>query len=339
VPRLLQVVALLLLLPLLPAARPALDLEAFRGMARSHQLETPQAYLSSLQKGRIIFEKQGRWVKIPDAVPSLILPDLHAQRDYLLQALELKLDGKTVWQRLQAGQINLVLLGDAMHSEQRAQQRWLQAEAEVLGAHPEASPAMQAEMVESLGLMRMIFELKSVFPERFFFLRGNHEDMDPQRPYAKFTRVGESNLVKHWVVARFGADFLKRWSQAEKALPLVGEGGSFLASHSPPEELLLREDVLQGSAAVFHACTWSDNTRWQPGGLQEGNFLANCRRYGVTPQRPWVVGHRKVEGARYRSQCGGRLLQINPLDRDPRIYLLAPPRGKPLIPEKAVRSL
>ncbi len=308
-------------------------------MARSRQLESPQTYLRSMERGLDIFQKQRRWVAIPDSVPSLILPDLHAQRDYLLQALELKLDGKTVWQLLQAGQINLVLLGDAMHSEQRAQQRWLQAEVEVLGAHPQDSPAMQAEMVESLGLMRMIFELKCAYPQHFFFLRGNHEDMDPARPYRKFTGAGESNLVKHWVVARFGGSFLKRWSQAEQSLPLVGEGGSFLASHSPPEEPLQREDVLRGSASAFHTCTWSDNTRWQPGGPQEAHFLANCRKFGVTPQRPWVVGHRKVEGARYRLQCGGRLLQINPLDHDPRIYLLAPPRGKPLLAEKAVRKL
>jgi len=39
------------------------------------------------------------------------------------------------------------------------------------------------------------------------------------------------------------------------------------------------------------------------------------------------VGHRKVTGSLYRSQCGGTLIQINPLDTETRVYILARPKA------------
>lgn len=285
-----------------------------------------------------MFLKQGGAVQLPTDLATLILPDLHAQRDYLVAALALPLHGSTVFEQLRRGKLNVLCLGDGMHAEGRAEARWLQAEQDYLNG-ARSSDSMQAELVESLGLLQMVMDLKVSFPGNFYFVRGNHEDIDPLAPYTKFTRVGESNLIKAWVERNWGGDFLRSWHRCEQSMPLLALGGSFVASHAAPETPLTFEDVRGRTQAAFRACCWSDNTRWPSGGAQEQAFRENCRRFKVSASRPWVCGHRKVEGALYRTQCDGLLLQINPLDSEPRVYLLAPPAGQPLRPGRAAHPL
>lgn len=320
------------------SALQARPLEDFRRMAGTRTLNSKQGYLHSVRTSAPLFAKQGGLVTLPAGVPTVILPDLHAQRDYLLQALQSRVGGQTVHAGLQAGKLNLLCLGDGMHSEGRARDRWLQAERDYLEGRRQ-SPSMDREMVESLGLLQMVMELKVAFPSHFYFVRGNHEDMDPETPYGKFARVGESNLVRSWAVGRLGPDFLKEWSGWERSLPLVAAGGSFVASHSAPEQKLDLAEVRRRSPKAFHPCCWSDNTLWTAHGRQEQNFLSNCKLLKVTPARPWVVGHRKVEGALYRSQLDGKLIQINPLDSDPRVVAVAPPAGRPFRPRANIYVL
>lgn len=320
------------------ARPPGLTLQELRRRAASSTLESPQAYLKSAAAARELFLKQGGAVEVPSRLTTIILPDLHAQRDYLVAALALPMQEASVFDLLQRGKVTVVCLGDGMHAEGRAQERWLQAERDFL-AGAKSSASMQAELVESLGLLKMVMDLKVAFPNNFYFVRGNHEDMNPQSPYAKFTRVGESNLVKHWVEGNLGKDFLRQWHACEQAMPLVALGGSFVGSHASPEAPLTVADAQARTVSAFRACCWSDNTRWSAGGPEEQTFRDNCRRFKVTPQRPWVVGHRKVEGALYRSQCDGLLIQINPLDSATRVYIVAPPAGQPLNPARNVRPL
>jgi len=304
------------------------------------RLGSASSYLNSARIARQVFQRQGGLAEMPPHLQTVILPDLHGQRDYLLQVLAMAAPGKpktSVFQELQKGKINVLCLGDGMHCEHRAARRWLQAERDYLEGKP--SQAIEDELVESMGLLKMVMDLKSEYPNNFFFARGNHEDMDPKRPYRKFTEVGESLLVKQAVVERFGRDFLKQWHDCEGSMPLVVRGGSFVASHAAPEEPLTIPQVQGRADSAFRACCWSDNTKWRPGSPQERAFEANCKIFKASATRPWVVGHRKVEGARFRSQCGGKLLQINPLDYQPRIVIIAPPSGKALVPDRDVQLL
>ena len=319
-------------------ARPELSwTQLLRRQASTQKLETPASYLKSAAASAGVFRKQGGVVDLPGHLPTVILPDLHAQRDYLLEALLMPMGGTTVVGLLQQGKINVLCLGDGMHAEQRAEARWLQAERELIQGV--RSQAMEAEMVESLGLLKMVMDLKVAFPNHFYFVRGNHEDMDPLTPYRKFTQVGESTLVRQWVTDRMGSSFLQQWHACEQAMPLLARGGSFVASHAPPEQILRLDEVQQRSPRAFRACAWSDNTRWTPSGAEERAFLENCRTFQVSSTRPWLVGHRKVIDALYRSQCQGRLIQINPLDSQPRVIVIAPPQGQPFKPERDVKKL
>lgn len=292
-------------------------------------------YLQAAARVRPIFQKQGGLVQVPGDVPTLILPDLHAQRNYLTTALAQKIDGKTAFELLQKGKLNVLCLGDAMHSEQRNQMRWMQAEQDYLEGRQ--SLALEAEIAESLGLMVMIFELKASYPGHFYFVRGNHEDMDPERPYTKFTRVGESNLVKSWISRNWGDKFLQQWAATERDMPLVASGGSFVGSHAPPERELTLQEVQKRTPAAFRALCWSDNTQWKSGSPEEKAFLSNCGRFGISPSRPWVAGHRKVSEGLYRSQLGGKIIQINPIEGW--VMILAPAKGRPFESRKAVRPL
>lgn len=327
-------IALLLVL-LTTLAQAELTLAQLKQRAAATRLQTPGEYLKKARAARVVFQKQGGWVHLPEDVPTLILPDLHAQRDYLVAALSQKIDGVQAFQLLKTGRLNLLCLGDAMHSEQRQQMRWLQAEQDHLNGR--SSPALEAELVESLGLLSMIMDLKMAYPQHFYFVRGNHEDMNPERPYTKFTQVGESNLVREWVLKKWGEKFLTQWSACEHSMPLLASGATFVGSHAPPEQEITPEQVEKRTAAAFRALCWSDNTRWSAGSPEEKAFLANCARFGVSPQRPWIAGHRKVYEGLYRSQLGGRLLQINPIEGW--VVLQAPARGRPFESRKAVRSI
>lgn len=311
------------------------SLAGLKKMADENRLQKPAYYLQAAARVRPIFQKQGGLVQIPGDVPTLILPDLHAQKTYLTAALSQRIEGKTAFELLRAGKLNVLCLGDAMHSEQRNQMRWMQAEQDYLGGHQ--SLALEAEIAESLGLMVMLFELKASYPGHFYFVRGNHEDMDPERPYSKFTRVGESNLVKNWVNRNWGDKFLQQWAATERAMPLMASGASFVGSHAPPERDLTAEEVQKRAPAAFRALCWSDNTRWQAGGAEEKSFLSNCARFQVSPTRPWVAGHRKVSEGLFRSQLGGKIIQINPIEGW--VMILAPARGCPFESRKAVRPI
>ena len=331
---------LLLLFSVSPAlAEPPLPLSlpSLQKMAARQQLAPPESYLRSARRAREVFLAQGGLVAVDPTVPTVVLPDLHAQRDYLLQALQLRIGKETLFSALAAGRANLLCLGDAMHSELHGQERWLRAEQEL--SQSNRSPALAAEMVDSLGLLQMLMELKVAYPKHFFFVRGNHEDMDPLVPYYKFTRTGESVMVRKWVVHNLGQSFLDTWHACELAMPLIAQGASFVGSHSPPQAPLSLDEVKKRTNAAFRLCTWSDNTRWAPGGAEERAFAENCRLLGVTAARPWLVGHRKVTGSLYRSQCGGTLIQINPLDTETRVYILAPAKGHPFDPTRDVHAL
>lgn len=322
-----------LLFPALALAEPTLA--GLKKLAGNQRLQPPAYYLKSAARVRPIFLKQGGLVQVPGDVPTLILPDLHAQRDYLCSALSQKIEGKVAFDLLKQGKLNVLCLGDAMHSEQRNQMRWLQAEQDYLDGRQSLS--LEREIAESLGLMVMLFELKSSYPAHFFFVRGNHEDMDPERPYTKFTRVGESNLVKAWVSRNWGEKFLKEWASTERAMPLLASGGSFMGSHAPPERKITVDQVQQRTPDAFRALCWSDNTRWTSDGSEEKAFLANCRLFKVSSNRPWVAGHRKVTEGLYRTQLGGKIIQINPMEDW--VMLVAPPNGRPLQASQMVRQV
>ncbi|HZO71504.1 MAG TPA: metallophosphoesterase [Ktedonobacteraceae bacterium] len=238
-----------------PSENPASTFEALSAFAGRDQLEPPETYREALEAVVEVLPQPGSLLHLPD-LPTLIIPDLHARREMLLAVLKMhiaegSLAGEQVFALLERGHINVVCLGDIVHSEERS--HW------VINLDGEwTQELLEKEIVRSLGAGAMIMYLKLQFPEHFHCLRGNHDDITEEfGSYRKFVGVrrdeqdelvfvdgrpvltgdkGEPEIVREWVLARegWGQDFLDAWAQFERALPLLAQGAYYVMSHTLP---------------------------------------------------------------------------------------------------------
>jgi len=291
--------------PLGPALRHGLQLGQLADLANRDRLESKESYLHSLQAARSQLAQESGIVDLPRGVPTLVLSDIHARRDFLLTALQHEVNGEKVFDLLKQGRLNLVCVGDGMHAEGRAAQRWLRAEQDMQEGRP--SLAMTQEMIEGFGTMKMIMELKAESPDNFHFLRGNHDEI--QGNFAKYARqIGEANMVQSWVKANLGSDFLQEYARFEESLPLVVRGQGFVASHAAPGGELQRTAIESRDSKAFAQLSWTENRKWDES--DRPRFERNLREVGGEGSR-WLVGHRPVDQGHYRSQFDGQLVQIN----------------------------
>lgn len=288
----------------------ALTLEHLHDLAASDHLESRAEYARSMQSATAEMARTSGVVDLPRGVPTILISDIHARRDFLTRVMDMEVGGEKVFDLLKQGRLNVVCLGDGMHAEGRAEQRWQTALDDHFAGR--RSPAMEQEMVEGLGTMKMVMELKTAFPENFHFLRGNHEDVVGKRFMKYAAPVGESILVREDMERRFGADFLRQYAEFENQMPLVARGQGFVASHAAPGAPLTRAEIEGRDRRAFDALTWTDNPSWSPDDPQP---LANLRHaldvVGADRGSRWIVGHRPVDQGLYRSQFGGQLVQIN----------------------------
>jgi Calcineurin-like phosphoesterase len=243
--------------------------------------------------------------------PTLIIPDLHGRRDFFLRALSLPLlQGRSFLDFLEEGRAAVVCVGDAFHGEAPVRERWEEAYKEYLDGFRKPK-AMNAEMNDNLRLLEMIMLVKRSYPERFFFLKGNHENIanelgEGNYPFRKFVLEGE--MVKRWTEDFLGADCFRLLYEYEKLLPLAVRGDGFLITHAEPSRAFREEELINAydDDDVLYGLTWTDN-----GEAEEGSVEATLENF--FPGRPGTVcfgGHRPV-GALYDLRGGERYVQIN----------------------------
>lgn len=323
---------------------PARTLEALSDFARRDQLEPVETYRAALADALEVLSESGRLLYLAD-LPTVIIPDLHARRELLLAVLNVpllegSLAGRQIFELLQRGDINVICVGDIMHSEDRS--HWV--------INPDGAwtaELLDKEMVRSLGMGAMVMYLKRQFPNHFHCLRGNHDDMSAQLgPYRKFVGVkrdeqgelilsgghpvitgikGESGIVKEWVLNRegWGQTFLEAWTQFERALPLFAQGAYYVITHTLPN-IPLSEAILSDPARaqeVARALTWSREVN--PTVLAE--TLDNLGIKG-TVQR-WFYGHTPVSqetnGGKYLEALDGLAVRLNNSERHVFAYVPA----------------
>ena len=99
-------------------------------------------------------DNPGGLVLLNQEVPVVVVPDLHARREFLYKVLNWKTpDNKTVLQGLAESSVQLLCLGDGFHSEKRGYYRWISSFEEFQGKY-KRHRNMDQEMNESYGLMR-----------------------------------------------------------------------------------------------------------------------------------------------------------------------------------------
>ncbi len=253
----------------------------------------------------------GGLVCLPGPVPTIIIPDLHARRECLLNVLQFRFPGETtVLESLDAGTVRVVCVGDAFHSEQRCRFRWLAAYEEYSTGNLEG-PSLTAEVADSMGLMEMIMECIVSFPENFFFLKGNHEnilntDAHGNHPFMKYAEEGE--MFYRFFVDRFGKAFTNRYARLEQTFPLCVVGDRFMVSHAEPARFYEENSIVNArfDPQLIRDFTWTGN-----GDSEEGTVENMLDAYlPDVPDALYFGGHRPVADL-YALRASGRYVQIH----------------------------
>ena len=288
----------------------------------SEILKTAQAALDSENPAVRPRDESGRpggLVLLDPNITTVVVPDLHARTGYLRSLLELEVEGLSVIEGLFSGRLQVLCVGDGFHSESRGAMRWKAAWEEYKGGY-RTHTAMDGEMRESLSLMAMVMILKAAVPDRFHFLKGNHEnvanaDTGGNRPFGKYAWEGQ--MVRDWFLVFLGEDMLDRWARFESSLPLLAVGGTFLVSHAEPRRAYGRDRVVgyRDDDELIFDFTWTGN-----GEAEDGSVEAMLEEY-LGPDADGALyfgGHRPVGGL-YHLRADGRYVQVH----NPEMYVAA----------------
>jgi hypothetical protein len=319
---------------------PASSLKALSAFASRDSLETPETYMAALDAAINIFPKNSSLLYLQD-LPTVIVPDLHARREMLIAILgthfiEGSFSGRSIFELLQQGLINVVCVGDIVHSEKRS--NW------VINLDGEWTPELlDQEMTRSLGMGAIVMYLKTQYPQHFHCLRGNHDDITMELgPYRKFVGLkyddqdevveidgkavftadkGESGIVKEWVLTRegWGLAFLDAWARFEQALPLFAQGSYYVVTHTLPL-ISLSAAALQAPDRPHEIVKELTSSRGiNRVAIEETLSNLNAREnvqhwfYGHTP-----VSEKKNDG-KYEEDLEGLLIRLN----NPKKYVFA----------------
>ena len=262
-------------------------------------------------------ERPGGLVLLNQDIPVVVVPDLHARREFLYRVLNWKTpDGKTVLRGLFESTVQLLCLGDGFHSEKRGYYRWVRSFEEFQGKY-KRHKNMDQEMNESFGLMEMIMILKSSFPGGFHFLKGNHENIRNEEgrgnhPFGKFVYEGE--MVRQWVLRFQGEEFMNAYAEFEYLFPYMAVGWNFIASHAEPLEYYSPDEIIniEWFDHIKFGLTWTRNDQSEPGTVER--FL---KIYGEEFDRPlncYLGGHRTIS-EKFRLRADGNFIQIHNPDK------------------------
>ncbi len=214
----------------------------------------------------------GGIVELPAKIVPIVVGDLHAQVDNLLVVLTQNgfLDG------LIAGRAALVLLGDAVHPEE--------------DGHLD-------EMETSMAMMDLIFRLKVHFPERIFYLRGNHDTFSDEN--AK-QGVPQGLLWRQHLRKQRGPAYVEAMERVYERLPYLVVSTDFLACHAgAPTRKTNREALvnIRRHPKLRHELTHNRLQRPnRPAGYSNRDIKRLRERLGLSADAPFIVGHTPLGG-------------------------------------------
>lgn len=252
----------------------------------------------------------GYLLEFRDNTPVILVPDLHARNDFFVNVLNAHLNGKTVISRILDESLRVICLGDGMHAESRAKERWIQAYDEYIEGYI-TNDHLYQEMAESLSLMMRIMRLKIKKPSHFHFLKGNHENIlneegEGNHPFSKFAMEGQ--LVKDFMLNVYGPYTTSLYARFEKLLPLFVIGKGFLASHAEPASFYSKKQLIQSGLnhSICEGLTWTANNSVSGDAVKK-----MLKKYQKDyPDALYFAGHRPVKNL-FEFRAGGKFVQIH----------------------------
>ena len=151
-------------------------------------------------------EIPGGLLEIPDTQIPIIVGDLHGQVNNLLKILT----ENCLLQSLRSDNVYLCILGDAVHSEIARE---------------------MSSMESSVVIMDLILSLKRTFPRNVFYIRGNHDDFDPE---LSKNGIPQGLLMKKHLKDTRGTAYVEAMQTFYDRLPYIISSDSFIACHAGP---------------------------------------------------------------------------------------------------------
>lgn len=261
--------------------------------------------------------KPGCLISLTEAViPLVIVPDLHARPYFLNNILNYTLgDGSTISQALCENRINLIFVGDILHTERNTKDRWLAIQDE-FAQNIFTGPAISMEMQEGLSLLCGLLELKAAFPENCHILKGNHENIlnvtaNGDFSFKKYADEGE--MCRKFIQEYYGDDILYMIHCVEKALPVAAIGLNCVVSHAEPKAIYSKDEIVnaRNNPSVIEGLTWTTNDEAKDGSaIGIIRNLANSFDLNNIEDYVYIGGHRPVTG-KFAERQNGKYIQIH----------------------------
>ena len=262
----------------------------------------------------------GSLLEFKNNLPAVIVPDIHARPYFLLNILKFPLPADflpgqsasfTVEQALEKKLINVICVGDSIHTELTVD-RWYCIEEE-FKKNIITGPFMKAEMKDGLSALAGLMNLKLIYPENFHFLKGNHENILNENEGGDFAfrkYADEGYMVRRFISEYYGDDVLYLISCWEKALPLVAVGSNYVVSHAEPLKAYSREKLIDARSypEVVNGLIWTRN------GDVKTNTAREIMKVLLPPEKVadsfYFAGHRPVY-ENYALRQDGCFIQIH----------------------------
>jgi len=209
----------------------------------------------------------GGILELPDNVTPILVGDLHARVDNLLTILSENafLDG------LERGTAALIILGDAVHSEE---------------------PGKLEDMESSLLIMDLIFRLKLRFPGNVFFIVGNHDSFLHE---LMKNGIPQGLLWEKHVLSSRGEDYKTELELFYQQSPLLVLSKDFIACHAGPARRKVSRQILIDARQfpdIVHELTWNRiRTTAFPAGYTRNDIRKFRKDLEVGSDIPFIVGH------------------------------------------------
>lgn len=213
----------------------------------------------------------GGLVEISGKTTPVIVGDLHAQVDNLLKILS----ENCLLDCLRMKTATLIILGDAVHSENIDE---------------------MDEFETSMLIMDLIFRLKLKFPDNVFYIRGNHDNFDPEINKNGFL---QGLLFKEMLLKNRGPEYVLQMEAFYDGLPYIICSDTFIACHAgPPRNGITKEDFINIKSNKKLAGELTNNR------LQRTNYPAGYSKRDVKKLRKclersqktrFIVGHTPMD--------------------------------------------